>query len=292
MNSLMIRLSLLLLLTAGFAHADEQQVVATNRPLHSIVSTVMDDVGEPLLLLNQSDSPHHQALKPSKAKELQHADLLFWYGPAMSAHLQHSIESLMSEGTAINVLEAPGVNPLTYTGNEAEDITLADPHVWLDPIRVSTIALYVADELAALDPENAERYVVNASEWATELKELHERFSSELATAADQPMLIMHDAYQYFAERYSLSELHPVLIDIDSAPSAKQIRQVNTLIKSLDIKCMLVEPQFSQNIVSALNQDLAIVSIDPIGFEFDAGPAQYKEMMDALVSGVAECANQ
>lgn len=291
MVTLTFRWIFLLLCTAELAHAQQLNVVATIRPLHSIVSSVMAGTGQPQLLLNQADSPHHHTLKPSKAKLLQNADLFFWYGPALSAHMQHSVESLLSHGVAVNVLDAPGVNPQSYTGQTTNDVALLDPHIWLDPTRMGRVAMFVAAELAAIDPGNASTYEENAAKLFEELAELDEKLATKLAAAANQPMLIMHDAYQYFADHFGLKELHPLLLDAESLPSAKQIKKVNALIDAHDIRCILVEPQFSQKIVSALNRNLAIQSIDPIGFQFQQGAEHYRKMLVALANGVALCAD-
>ena len=63
----------------SFANA-EAKVIASIKPLHSLVSYVMDGVGTPGILVDGSSSPHTFQLKPSHATMLQEADIMFWIG--------------------------------------------------------------------------------------------------------------------------------------------------------------------------------------------------------------------
>ena len=51
----------------GFA---EPRVVASIKPVHSLVAAVMEGVGTPDLIVGGSASPHAYALKPSQAQAL------------------------------------------------------------------------------------------------------------------------------------------------------------------------------------------------------------------------------
>ena len=57
-----------LMLFSGSANADGPRVVADIAPIHSLVSMVMDGVGQPQLLVPQNISPHHYSMRPSEAK--------------------------------------------------------------------------------------------------------------------------------------------------------------------------------------------------------------------------------
>ena len=57
--------------------ASDLKVVVSIKPFHSLVSTVMQGVSEPALLLSGNNSPHTYSLRPSAAVKLQNADLVF-----------------------------------------------------------------------------------------------------------------------------------------------------------------------------------------------------------------------
>ena len=75
-------LSILSLLTFFTPTNADIKVVASIKPIHSLASYLMDGVAKPDLIVDGYASPHGFAMKPSHAKMLQNADLIFlgWRG--------------------------------------------------------------------------------------------------------------------------------------------------------------------------------------------------------------------
>ena len=84
-------LSLLVIFTT--ANADVK-VVTSIKPIHSLASYLMDGVGKPDLIVDGYASPHGFALKPSHAKMLQNADLIFWVGEDLENFLEKPLKSI------------------------------------------------------------------------------------------------------------------------------------------------------------------------------------------------------
>ncbi|MBA4611406.1 zinc ABC transporter substrate-binding protein ZnuA [Stappia taiwanensis] len=106
--------SLLLASTVTLASAvpamAEVAVVASIKPLHSLIAGVMDGVGTPDLIVDGAASPHVHALKPSKAQQLQDADVVFWIGHELEAFLEKPLETLPRENAVIvELLESDGL---------------------------------------------------------------------------------------------------------------------------------------------------------------------------------------
>jgi ABC-type Zn uptake system ZnuABC Zn-binding protein ZnuA len=55
----------------GLSASAEVKVVASIKPVHSLVAAVMEGVGEPGLIMEGAGSPHNYALKPSQAQMLE-----------------------------------------------------------------------------------------------------------------------------------------------------------------------------------------------------------------------------
>lgn len=85
-------------------------VVATVRPIHSLVASVMDGVAEPKLLLDGSESPHSYNLTPSDAHALSNADLVVWIGEPMETFLQRPLVNLASEASILELVSDAGLN--------------------------------------------------------------------------------------------------------------------------------------------------------------------------------------
>ena len=73
------------------------KVVTSIKPLHSLASYLMDGVGKPELIVDGYASPHGFAMKPSHAKMLQNADLIFWVGEDLEGFLEKPLSSIAKE---------------------------------------------------------------------------------------------------------------------------------------------------------------------------------------------------
>ena len=118
------------ILSAGGSLAQaEVKVVTSIKPIHSLVSAVMVGVGEPSLLVKGAGSPHTYSLKPSQAKQLQEADLVFWMGHDLEAFLENSIESIATNAKSVPLMEAHGLTKLEFReGGAFEDHADHDDH--------------------------------------------------------------------------------------------------------------------------------------------------------------------
>ena len=110
-----------LLFAAGAARADGA-IVASIKPVHSLVAAVMQGVGTPALIVEGASSPHTYSLKPSQAHDLEHARAVFWIGPEMEAFLARPIETLARGAKTVALIEADGLTRLAFReGGPFED---------------------------------------------------------------------------------------------------------------------------------------------------------------------------
>ena len=96
---------------AGPAQA-APEVVATVKPVHSLVSAVMEGVGAPKLLLEAGQSPHTYSLTPSDAGALERADLVVWVGPALEAFLARPVRNIAQDDAAFELMRLEGLSLL------------------------------------------------------------------------------------------------------------------------------------------------------------------------------------
>ncbi|MGB2302020.1 MAG: metal ABC transporter solute-binding protein, Zn/Mn family, partial [Candidatus Puniceispirillaceae bacterium] len=103
-------------------------VVASIKPIHSLVSAVMQGVGEPSLLIEGAGSPHNYALKPSQAYELEKANLIFWIGHDLEAFLQRTIENIAPQAVSVPLIESHGIKTLPFREGASFDEHDHDKH--------------------------------------------------------------------------------------------------------------------------------------------------------------------
>ncbi len=92
---------------APAARAEAPRVVTTIKPVQSLAAAVMAGVGEPQMLLPPGASPHDYALKPSDARALDQADVVFWIGRPLESFFVKPVQSLTGKARVVALASAP-----------------------------------------------------------------------------------------------------------------------------------------------------------------------------------------
>ena len=93
---------------------DHLNVLASIKPIHSLVSMVMGDLGTPEVLVKGAASPHTYSLTPSQAQDLQNADLIFWVGPDLEGFLQKPLATIGETAKRVQLTKISGLDQLEF----------------------------------------------------------------------------------------------------------------------------------------------------------------------------------
>jgi len=306
--------------------AEREGVVVSIKPLHSIVSAVMQGVGEPKLIVQGAGSEHVYSLKPSDAEAIEHAKVIFWAGPSMETFLDKPIDTLGEGAKVVALGEADGLTRLKFreggpfeahdhgheeghdhahddkkhdhaaeaseTGHDhhhAHDEY--DLHFWLDPQNGKVLAANIAKTLAESDPEHAAQYEKNARDYGEKVDALTREIASELEPVKDKPFIVFHDAYQYFENRFGVKAAGSITVSPEKAPGAARIKEIHDKIKSLGAACVFSEPQFEPKLVKTVidGTDAKTGVLDPLGAELKDGPDLYPQLIRNLADSLKTC---
>lgn len=290
------------LLAAGPAAA-APKVVASIKPVHSLVAAIMEGIGEPGLIVEGAASPHTYALKPSNAAALQEADLVFWVGHGLEAFLERPLETLGARATAVELEDAPGLEKLplreggpfeahAHEGHDHEEGHGAfDMHLWLDPGNARAMAAEIAARLAEKDPAHAEAYQANLAKLEGRLDALDREIAGILAPVKERPFVVFHDAYQYFEHRYGLHAAGSITVSPETPPGAERLSEIRVTVKRLGATCVFAEPQFEPKLIKVVIEGTPAKSgtLDPEAATYDAGPGLYFELMRGLATSLRDC---
>ena len=116
------------LFAGSIAANAEIKVVTTIKPLHSLISNVMDGVGEPSLIIEGSTSPHSFVLKPSHAKMIEQADIIFWIGEDIETFMEKPLESIAKNAKKISFMELTSIEKLKFREENIFDHDDHDDH--------------------------------------------------------------------------------------------------------------------------------------------------------------------
>ncbi|GFE64698.1 zinc ABC transporter substrate-binding protein [Litoreibacter roseus] len=291
----MARISVLVwFLTVGTAVAEVPKVVTDIAPVHSLVASVMDGVGQPSLLLPAGASPHSHAMRPSDAQSLQDAAVVFWIGEALTPWLHDSLENLGENAQKVSLLDVPET-----IIHEAEDHSdhdhghshgPVDPHAWLDPQNAKIWLGEIARILSAADPEHDKIYEENALRAAAALEKI-EADTHDQVSQVTGSIVVQHDALRYFEERFSVETIGAITNVDDAAPSAKRLKDLQGELSGDQPVCLIVPTVGGAQDIKGLDRDVQISQTDILGANLEAGPNLYADLLIDVAKAFTACGN-
>ena len=310
-RSLISGFAVFLGLTVSTAQA-APNVVASIKPVHSLVASVMAGIGTPHLVLDGGASPHGFSLKPSDAAALSQAEVVFWIGSEMERFLIKPLGTLADKAKSIPLMDAENIALLPYRSggiwdahdhgaeagemkghnhDHAHDATEPDPHIWLDPANAQAMIAKIAATLAELDPDNAPVYLANAEKSKSALRELEADLDRMLAPVRDIPFVVFHDAFQYLEHRYWLTGGGAITINPEIAPGAARLAEIHDHIQDSGAVCVFSEPQFEPRVIQVVIEGTGARTglIDPLGADLTSGPALYGQLMLRNAATIRAC---
>jgi len=318
-------LSILSMLTLFISANAEIKVVTSIKPIHSLASYLMDGIGKPGLIVDGYASPHSFSMKPSHAKMLQNADIVFWVGEGMENFLKKPLSSIAKKAEKIELIEVKGLNILKFRernifeehnhddhddhakkedahddhdhddhakkedDHEGHAHGEYDSHIWLDPMNAKVILNEMAEHLIENDAENASKYKNNLKKALKEIDTLIIQVMTELNKSVSS--IVFHDAYQYFEQRFNVNILGAFTVNPDVMPGAEQLAEIREIIEHDKVACVFSEPQFNPNIISAVAKDMKIKTgvLDPLGATLDPGKNLYFNLIKNMSLSFKDC---
>ena len=303
-----------LLAFSTLAKAD-LKVVTSIKPIHSLASYIMDGVGSPGLIVDGYNSPHSFQLKPSHAKMLEQADIIFWIGEDLENFLEKPLATIAKKAEKIELLEIKGIKKLKFRernifeeheghddhgddakkeehddhghdakkeehdDHEGHGHGEYDPHIWLDPINAKVILNEITEHLIENDSKNASTYKSNLAKAISEIDKLIIDVITE--TNTDLSYVVFHDAYQYYENRFNVNILGAMTVNPDVMPGAEQIHEIHEVIEHDNVSCILSEPQFNPDIIKSIAKDTNVKTgvLDPLGANLKPGKDLYFDLI-------------
>lgn len=321
MSRILISVLLIWFSTANRALTEAPKVVVDIAPVHSLVSMVMKGVGEPTLIIPANASPHDYTLRPSAAKALQNADIIFWMGSSLTPWLDRATTTLMKDAQMIALLETEDTivlevrDELTFDADHEEhedhdghedhdehkdhvsehkdghDHHGIDPHAWLSAKNASVWLSVIAAHLSEIDPKNKETYKTNAAVGQKDITDLATDISKTLSGVQGRSFIVYHDAFQYFENDFNFTAAGAISPS-DAAPvSPARIAAIRSMMEKEGIDCILSEPQYSQGLIQSVSSgtEVNLGFIDAIGAGITIGPDLYNTLMRNMAKTFADC---
>lgn len=276
--------------------AAQLKVTASFYPFQYVAEQVGKDLVSVTNLTQPGAEPHDLELSPKQVAELGESDLLVFqkgFQPAVDAAVQ-TVTPKRTVDTASFLELKPADHEEEHADEHEEDGDehdhgALDPHTWLDPTNMVTIAEHVRDALTEAMPAAKDTFAANASTLVGELKKLDGDFRTGLTSCTREVFITSHEAFGYLARRYGLEQVGIRGVEPDTEPTAARIAEVQKIAKANKVTTIFFETLVSPAVAQSIAGDLGLTTdvLDPLeGLTDQSRGSDYLEVMRSNLSAL------
>jgi zinc transport system substrate-binding protein len=251
--------------------AGEVAVIGSFYPMSWVAQRVAGSATSVTTLTKPGAEPHDLELTPRQVVDVARADLIVYIKglqPAVDQAVdQHAKDKAIDAASLVRPLRPAGQTSAVEPGNEASGGSGArDPHLWLDPGMLASVATTVAGRLAASDPGHAATYQANARALGTDLHTLDRTFAAGLRACRQQVIVTSHAAFAYLADRYGLTQVSVAGIDPQAEPSPARLAALAREIHRTGATTVFTETLVSPKVAQTLAREAGVrtATLDPL----------------------------
>lgn len=143
-----------------------------------------------------------------------------------------------------------------------------DPHVWMSPRNMASMASRACRFLCGVDPEGAGFYRGRRDRLLRRLALLSDSVRS-LLPAQPVAFVSYHPTLTYFAREYGLTQI-PIEAD-GKEPSARRLRELAATVRESRARVIFVQPEFGKRPAQNLSEatGLPIETVDPLSPDWE-----------------------
>ena len=258
------------------------KIVGNFYPVTWIAERVAGDGVEVTSLTPNGVEPHDLQLDAQSLALIQDADIVFYLGSEFQPEVEQAVSQLEDKSKAVDLLKSPGVKLLDakeddhdhdhgHEGEEEEEVEhkhpLAggkDPHVWLDPANMISMARQVSSELIRLAPESEPLFSSNLAKLIDTLSLLDQDIAEQLSDCKVRTVVTSHAAFLYFTEKYGFEQLAIAGISPDDEPDAKRLAGIADAAKDARVTTVYFEevlsPALAKTVAREIKAELSLLS--------------------------------
>lgn len=270
-----------------WAGSEPLRVVTTIKPIHSILSSLMDGTRAPELLVTGSQSPYSYQLSSRQRSSIQRADVVVWVGPELERFMTAPIQELGPNTTLFTLLDNHEIKVLPSRWDEER----RDPFFWMDSRNVIILADELARGLMRIDPERSALYEKNRHRLLNRLADLDRRLEYGYRGLRSGIGMAYYDTLQYFEQAYAL-KIRGVVAESPATPiTGQSLLENHARLRGGDYSCLLTEQQMDGDEYALLTMGttLNIGELDSFGSGIESGPDHYFILMEQNTSTIKHC---
>ncbi|MDQ3628308.1 MAG: metal ABC transporter substrate-binding protein [Actinomycetota bacterium] len=178
-----------------------------------------------------------------------------------------------------------------HSGEHGDEASAADPHFWLDPLRLAEVGDALAERMADVDPDGADAYQENAADLRADLEALDEEMRAGLSDCESTTLVTSHEAFGYLADRYGFDQLGISGLSPEDEASPAELAEVTDFVRDNDVDTIyfetLVSPDVAQTVAEETGASTA--TLDPLeGLTEESAGADYLQVMRSNLTALQE----
>lgn len=208
-------------------------------------------------LTQPGGEPHDLELTPSQVAGLSRARLVV-YSKGFQPAVDEAVEQQAGD-RALDVLTT--VDLMRADPSADREAGGADPHVWLDPVHLATIAVAVAERLAALAPDRAGAFRDRSATLQVELTALDGELRAGLTSCQRRQIVTSHDAFGYLAGAYSLQQVAIAGLSPEEEASPGRLAEIAVEAKGSGVTTIFFEELVSPKVARSLAREVGAEAV-------------------------------
>jgi zinc/manganese transport system substrate-binding protein len=235
---------------------DRPLVVVTTNILGDVVSNVVGDEAEVMVLMRPNADPHSFEISAREAARILDADLVVSNGLGLEEGLQQHLDTAADAGVA-TLVAGDVIDTVDYSGGAV------DPHFWTDPGRVADVARAVAAAVEHTVPGVAPAALAaSTDDYVAELDALEAEMETAFAAIPDngRNLVTNHHVFGYLAERFGFTVVGAVIPGGSTlaAPSASDLRDLVDAITDAEVPTIFAESSQPDRLVQVLADEAGV----------------------------------
>jgi ABC-type Zn uptake system ZnuABC Zn-binding protein ZnuA len=248
------------------------RVVSSISTFDSLIAAVGGGAVEISNLVPIGSGPEDYQPTPSDVARLADAQVLFENGAGLETWLDRTIQNASNANLRLIVL-SDGLPKKGY-----------NPHLWMDPELARAYVGKIRDALCAADKAECPQFSGNAAAYEKKLVTLERWIAAQIATIppAQRTMIVFHNAWQYYDDRFGLRTLGVVERSPGQEPSPDEIAALVSLARRYHVRAVFAEPEYSPKLVQALAESAGIKTVEDLYDDSLSQDAQAKDYITML----------
>ena len=242
------------------------QIVTTVAPITSIVANIAGDRAEVNGTVPEGTNSHTYEPKPSVAKLLATADVVFVNGLKLEDPTLALAQQNLADGAQLIELGTTALptDLYLYDFSFPKEGGKPNPHLWTNPPMARCYAQIAASVLSKADPTNASYYADNLTRYLAKVDALDAALRTATATVdrSKRKLLTYHDAYAYFAAEYDWDVIGAIQVSNFEDPTPKEIAGLIDQITSEGVPAIFGSEVFPSPVLTQIGKETGVKYVD------------------------------